>query len=161
METSGKTDGNAKKRRHTKKQVVLAPCPRPRPNALPGPVGPGGKWGGAGQGHLTCLVSILRPHLPTYARRWPRCLGRCYWAPTAHCPLLYPQRAPLNKYYAQLTLHVDEWLRTTLPGHLCMLQTHFHCAHGELVLRPEGICAPVVMFCGWHTFWWSQLHQGG
>ena len=48
------------------KNVLALSCPRPRPDAVPGPVGPGRTWGSAGQNHLTLLVSILRPHLLTY-----------------------------------------------------------------------------------------------
>ena len=37
------------------RKKMLALCPRPRPNALPGPVGPGRTWGGAGQNYFPSL----------------------------------------------------------------------------------------------------------
>ena len=58
--------------------MLALSCPRPRPNALPGPVGPGRAWGGAGQHYLPLFVSVLRPHLLTYIWCWSRCLGRCH-----------------------------------------------------------------------------------
>ena len=68
-------------------------CPQPRPNALPGPGGPGRTWGGAGQGNLAFLIAILRSHLLTYIWRWSRCLGRCPWALPLPCSFLRPCRA--------------------------------------------------------------------
>ena len=73
--------------------MLALSCPRPRPNALPGPVGPGRAWGGAGQNYLPLFVSVLLSHLLAYIWRWSRYPGRCHQTLPLPSAFLRPHRA--------------------------------------------------------------------